>query len=69
MAKINWKLNGHTITLSKRTSAALDGADSDAAAVEREIKQDAETLSLSMRCPIDVETSNGILVRRLSYPR
>ena len=62
---IDYTVTGTTMTLSQATTDALDTGDSDASAVEREIRRDAETLSASLGRPVTVETASGIALKRL----
>ena len=62
---IDYTVTGTTMTLSQATTDAQDTGDSDASAVEREIRRDAETLAASLGRPVTVEAANGIELKRL----
>lgn len=55
-----------TMILDQTTSDALDTGDSDASAVEREIRRDAEQLAASLGRRINVEAANGISLSHLA---
>ena len=62
---IGYTVTGATMVLDQATSDALYTGDSDASAVEREIRRDAEALAASLGRRVTVEAANGIEIRRL----
>jgi hypothetical protein len=65
VVRVNYRVEGNVILLSDETSAVLDDGDSDASAVEREIRRDAAALAKSLGRRVIVEAANGIELKRL----